>query len=106
MKEMLEKVFKNKILTSLEPISPKVLDTRKKFTIFSGVDLKTFYHLIFNVEQKSRFILKNAQEFIDLEQKLELHVKHIYKYKHIVVSAPLCTKAALLLRNSGWKVYR
>lgn len=106
MKEMLEKVCKSRILTSLEPIPTTLLNTRKKFSIFRGVDLRHFYHLIFSVEQKSRFILKNAQEFIELEQKLELHVGHIYRYKHIIVSAPVCSKALLLLQNSGWKVYK
>lgn len=87
-------------------MDPKsVLHTRKKLLIFSGVDRKSFYHLIFSPQQKSRFIVKHVHEIIELAHKLELHVEHCYKYKHLLLQAPLCSKAALLLHESGWKVY-
>lgn len=101
---MLEKVFKNQILTSLIPVDVSVLQTRKKVAIFSGVDHKSYYHLVFKVNQKSRFVLKNAQEILELEQKMVLHVRHNYKYKHIVFNAPLCSKAALILAQNGWRI--
>ncbi|MDD2827310.1 MAG: hypothetical protein PHF52_10395 [Sulfurospirillaceae bacterium] len=104
MKEMLEKICKSCILTSLETIDPKTLNTRKKVIIYSGVDLQHYYHIIFHSEQKSRFILKHAQEIITLESLLELHVKHIYKYKHLLVSGSICSKAIAFLKDNGWKV--
>lgn len=106
MKEMLEIVCKKHIFTSLIMIEPKALCSRKKVSIFNGVDQQSFYHVIFSLSQKSRFVIKNAKEFIELEQKLVLHVEHHYKYKHILLNnALLCSKAALLLRQNGWKVY-
>ncbi|MDD3343173.1 MAG: hypothetical protein PHR87_06320 [Sulfurospirillaceae bacterium] len=106
MKEMLEKICKNRVLTSLETIDPKILHSRKKLMIFSGVDLQHYYHVVFRSEQKSRFILKHAQELIALEKLLELHVGHVYKHKHLLISAPLCSKAINWLKQSGWKVVR
>ncbi len=107
MKEMLERICHNKqvIFTSLDVVDPQVLHTRKKLSIFSGVDQKSFYHLIFRMEQKSRFLRKNVDEIIDLCKSLEQHVNHAYKYKHLLINAPLCSKAALLLNENGWKVY-
>ena len=105
MKEMLEKVCKKYIFTSLIMIEPKTLQTRKKISIFNGVDQHSFYHVIFNIAQKSRFVIKNVQELFELERKLVLHVEHNYKYKHMILKAPLCSKAALLLRQNDWKVY-
>ncbi len=104
MKEVLEKICKNCILTSLEAIAPKILHSRKKVMIFSGVDLNHFYHIIFRLEQKSRFILKHAHEIVALEALLELHVKHIYKHKHLLVSGTVCSKAMVFLQENGWKV--
>lgn len=107
MKEMLERICgKQVVFTSLEMVDLKsVLHSRKKLAIFSGVDRKSFYHLIFRSQQTSRFLLKNVYEIIDLAQRLERHVDHCYKYKHLLLQAPLCSKAALLLHENGWKVY-
>lgn len=107
MKEMLERICcKQVVFTSLDIVDPiKVLHTRKKLVIFSGVDLKSFYHLIFRLDQKSRFLLKHVQEILELTNKLELHVAHNYKHKHLLLQAPLCSKAALVLKQHGWKVY-
>lgn len=106
MKEMLEKVCKKHIFTSLDVIEPKVLHTRKKISIFNGVDQHSFYHVIFDISQKSRFLIKNVEELVALERKLALHVGHNYKYKHMIIHASLCSKAALLLRQNDWKVYQ
>jgi hypothetical protein len=106
MKEMLERICRKQVVfTSLDVVDPKILHTRKKLAIFSGVDSKSFYHLIFRIEQKSRFLRKHVEEILELCKALELHVKHNYKHKHLLLSAPLCSKASLLLQENGWKVY-
>lgn len=107
MKEMLERICCHKqiVFISLDVVDPKVFHTRKKLTIFSGVDPKKFYHLIFRMDQKSRFLKKNVNEISELCKMVELQVNHNYKYKHVLLNAPLCSKAALLLHENGWKVY-
>ncbi|QIR79269.1 hypothetical protein FA592_10555 [Sulfurospirillum diekertiae] len=107
MKEMLERICnKQVVFTSLEMVDPKiVLHTRKKLAIFCGTDRKSFYHLIFHSQQKSRFLMKHVQEIIEFTCALESHFQHAYKYKHLLVQAPVCSKAALLLHENGWKVY-
>lgn len=107
MKEMLERICsKQVVFTSLEMVDSKtILNTRKKLAIFSGTDRRSFYHLIFRSPQKSRLITKHVHEIIEFTHTLELHFQHAYKYKHLLVQAPLCSKAALLLHENGWKVY-
>ncbi|AFL67950.1 hypothetical protein Sulba_0642 [Sulfurospirillum barnesii SES-3] len=106
MKEMLERIcHKQVVFTSLESIAPKVLKSRKKLAIFSGVDRKSFYHAIFQCEQKSRFISQHADELLHLYAALTLHVNHNYKHKHLLLKAPLCSKAGALLKEKGWIIY-
>lgn len=106
MKEMLERICsKQVVFASLDVLDPKILHTRKKLAIFSGVDQKSFYHLIFRMDQRSRFVQKNVDEIVKLCSALEEHEQHAYKYKHLLMNAPLCSKAALLLSEKGWKVY-
>lgn len=106
MKEMIERICGKRIVfSSLETILPSVLKTRKKVAIFSGVDLKSYYHVVFRVEQKSRFLLLHAHEILALEQTLETVKNHRYFYKHIILHASLCSKAQALLNAEGWKIY-
>ena len=106
MKSVLEKIGSGTLFASLVPIDKTVLHTRKKMTILSGVDLKSFYHLIFDVEQKSRFVMKNVKEIMALEEQLVLHVNHRFKHKHLLLSAPLCSYAQKCLEEEGWRIYR
>jgi len=106
MKEMLERICHTKIVfTSLDVVDPKILHTRKKLAIFSGVDQKSFYHLIFRMDTKSRFLNKHADEVFKICTQVEGYVKHNYKYKHLLLHAPMCSKAAQSLQENGWKVY-
>ncbi|MDY0265140.1 MAG: hypothetical protein RBR12_08165 [Sulfurospirillum cavolei] len=106
MKEMIERICGKRIVfSSLETIPPTALKTRKKVTVFSGVDLKSYYHVVFRVEQKSRFLVRHAYEIFALEQTLEAAKDHRYFYKHIILHAPLCSKAQALLNAEGWKIY-
>ncbi|WP_331775670.1 hypothetical protein [Sulfurospirillum sp. 1612] len=96
---------KNCVLKSLESIDLSLVKTRKKLRIYSGVNEKSFYTVIFQIGQKSRFVKKNAQEIIDLEQKLERAVSHAYKYKYVLIASPLCSLAKKMMKNNGWSVY-
>jgi hypothetical protein len=106
MKEMIERICSKRIVfSSLETIDPKMLQTRKKVDIFSAIDLKSYYHLIFRIEQKSRFVMRQVEEILALALKAETHQGHCYRHKHVMIKAPLCSKAKAALEREGWKVY-
>lgn len=96
---------KGKIFRSVKQIDIKDLHSRKKIAIFLCVDLKSFYHVFFCVEQKSRFLIAHAKEMVDLEAKVRLLENHNNKYKHICISHALCSKAEKYLQESGWRIY-
>ena len=106
MKEMLERLEHKKIVfSSLHTIDPKPLGLRKKMTLFCGVDLKSYYHLIICSEQQSRFLVQQGLFLDELATRAAGHLDHNFKYKHFLLNAPLCSKANLLLSQNGWMVY-
>jgi uncharacterized membrane protein YjjP (DUF1212 family) len=105
LKELVEFFIKKKILfKSLKEVEKTLLGTRKKLSIYISTDNKANYHSIFIVKQKSRFLLKNAIELFELEGKLQELEKHNFKYKHLLITTELCSKASLYLKQRGWKI--
>ena len=96
---------KNIIFKSFREITPKELGSRKKIQLYIGVDLKAYYAVVMKLEKKSRVLRKEVGELILLHEKLEKYIDSSIKKKYIIVKAPLCTKAKVLLEENGWKVW-
>jgi len=106
MKELVEYLNqKNIIFKSLKEILPKELGSRKKVSLYVGIDLKGYYALVMQVEKKSRVLRKEAGEFLALHEKLESYIDSKVTKKYIIINAPLCSKAKALLEENGWKVW-
>ncbi len=105
MKEVLERLRAKYLFTTFSSVETSVINTRKQMSIFEGVDSKQYYHLVFSISQKSRFLRKNVSEIGLLYERMVLHVNHNYKYKHLFLEADICSKARTSLENEGWKVY-
>ena len=106
MKEIVEYLQKrNIIFKSLKEVTPKELGSRKKISIFLGVDLKGYYANVMNLEKKSRVLRKEIEVLIALHEKLEKYIDSSIKKKYIIIKAPLCSKAKVLLEENGWKVW-
>ncbi len=97
---------KNLIFKSLKEITPKELGSRKKIELYLGVDLKGYYSLVMSVEKKSRILRKEVGELIELHEKLEKYIDSKIHKKYIIIKAPLCSKAKVLLEENGWKVWQ
>jgi len=91
-------------LKSLDEIDLAILKTRKKIKVFSGITDKRYFIVIFTINQKSRFIVKNAKEIIELENRLEVVRNHAYKKKYMVLESPLCSRAKAFLTKENWKI--
>jgi predicted glutamine amidotransferase len=94
----------NMIFKKLHPIENKRLQTRKKIAIYEGVDLHSNYVAIFYLVQKSRFLRKNADEIESLFERLKTMQDHNYKKRVLLYDMPLCSKAAVLLKERGWRL--
>ena len=96
---------KHIIFKSLKEITPKELGSRKKVKLFLGVDLKGYYALVMELEKKSRVLRKEVTELMLLHEKMEKYIDSSIKKKYIIIKAPLCSKAKLMLEEHGWKVW-
>jgi len=96
---------KDMIFKSLKEIMPKELGSRKKVSLYLGVDLKGYYALVMQLEKKSRVLRKEAADLMELHEKLEKHMDSRITKKYILINAPLCSQAKAMLEENGWKVW-
>ncbi len=105
MKALVEILRVNgRIYKTLRKIDLKNLGTRKKFELYEGVDLKSYYSAIFWVKQKSRFLRKDADIYEGLYEKLKVLQDHNFKYKILIYDMPFCSKAKALMKERGWRL--
>jgi len=97
-------VNKNVLFKQLNEIQPKVLGSRKKIRIYDGIGIDKNYYAIFILDAKSRFLRKNANDLMNIYNKLVDFKKHNYKKKILLISSPLCSHAKALLKENGWSV--
>ncbi|MEN8726777.1 MAG: hypothetical protein ABF276_02330 [Sulfurovum sp.] len=106
MKTLVEYLnHKNIIFKSLQEIMPKELGSRKKVSLYLGIDLKGYYALVMEVKKKSRVLRKEAGDLMDLHEKLEKYIGSKVTKKYIMIQAPLCSHAKAMLEENGWKVW-
>ena len=106
MKALVEYLnHKKLIFKSLQEILPKELGSRKKVSLYVGIDLKGYYALVMQIEKKSRILRKETGDLMALHEKLEKHVGSSITKKYILIKAPLCSHAKAMLEENGWKVW-
>jgi len=107
MKALVEYLnHKNIIFTSFKEIMPKALGSRKKVSIYLGVELKgKYYAVVMEVTKKSRVLRKEADELMLLHEKMEKYIDSKITKKYILIKAPLCSHAKTKLEDNGWKVW-
>ncbi|GIU01531.1 hypothetical protein TSL6_20370 [Sulfurovum sp. TSL6] len=106
MKALVEYLnYKKLIFKSLQEILPKELGSRKKVSLYLGVDLKGYYALVMQLEKKSRVLRKETGDLMVLHEKLEKYVGSNITKKYILIKAPLCSHAKAMLEENGWKVW-
>jgi len=95
---------KGTIFSKLETINLKALGIRKRVLIYKALDIKSNYHLIVVSSTKSRFVVKNAHEIEMIYTLLKDEFGHNFRYKELIISNPLCSKANKRLKELGWRV--
>ncbi len=106
MKTVVEYFAKKQVLfKSFKEADKALLKTRKKVHIFNATDTKGNYHCAFLINQKSRFLLKNASEIVELEDRLARLEKHNFKYRHLMISEEICSKSIGYLKERGWQLH-
>lgn len=96
---------KNYLFKKFNKIQAKELSSRKKILIYDTCDTNNSLISVFVIDQKSRFLMKNAQEIEILNNSLKLYKDHNFKKTLILISSPLCSKAKKYMKELKWKVY-
>ena len=96
---------KELIFKSLKPIDIKEFNSRKKISIYLGVDLQRYYACIIHINKKSKILSKEALELMEFHKKLEILNDSKINKKYIYIQAPLCSKAKKLFVEQKWKVW-
>jgi len=105
MKDIVEYLRKKgKIFRSLKPIDIKELNSRKRVQVFVGVDMDDYYTMILQIEKRSKILSKEAMELISIHERLEILQGSKITKIYMLLKAPICSKARLLLEDSGWRV--
>ena len=105
MKTIVETLAKRGIVCKhLEPLAPKELGSRKRVEIYRGVETDDYYCMVIVVRKKSRILRKEAAEYIELHRRLEEKMGAKVKRRYLLLGAPICSKAAAMLEEEGWKI--
>ncbi len=92
------------IFRRFEPFSLKKVGSRKRISIFHGVDIHNRYLLVFAINRRSRVLVREAKEWLELKSMIEGYCGYAIRINIALIEAPLCSKAAALLESEGWKV--
>ena len=105
MKELVD-ILRSKelIYKKLIMIDNKTLKTRKKIEIYEAVDFNRYYTAVFSLEQKSRFLRKDAVVLETLYERLKVLQEHNFKKKILLYKMPFCSKAKAQLKAEGWRM--
>lgn len=105
MKALIDQLqSRGKIYKHLVEVQPKELNIRNKVRIFSATDMNGYYTAIFMISQKSRLLMKDVVKFEEIYQKLVTYSGHNFKYKILIIDAPLCSKAKKSFSDAKWKI--
>lgn len=92
------------IYKTLEEVPPGALGIRNRIRLFAATDRSGYYAAIFVVARKSRVLMKDVEQFETIMRKFEHYVDHTFKYKVLMLDAPLCSKAETAFKQLGWKI--
>ncbi len=107
MKEIVELLAQRGVLCRrLERVAPRELGSRKRVEIYEGTAPDDYYCMVMVLRKKSRVLQKEARELLDLHRKLEEKIEAKIKRRYLLIDAPLCSKAAALLEEVGWRIFR
>ena len=103
MKSIVDRLNQYNILCKkLTSVTPKELGSRKKITLYVGVDTAGYYCSAMVLIKKSRVLRKEAEELFLLHEKLEKNQETAIRKKYIHIDAPLCSKAQAMMEKAGW----
>ncbi|WP_456381612.1 hypothetical protein [Hydrogenimonas sp.] len=87
-----------------EPFDLKTIGSRKRISVYHGVDIDDRYTLVFVVKKKSRVLQKEVREWFDIGARIERHYGYRILRNIVLLDAPICSKARALMEAEGWRI--
>jgi len=92
------------VLRRLDEVDRANLETRKKLACFLGVDTASHYVGLWRRFSKSKLLIKEVNEFLELQSRLEYICEHRVLRNFLLVESTICSKAIEALNQENWKV--
>ncbi len=103
MKSTVERLRHHGIVcTKLTEVPPKALGSRKRITLYIGVDTAGYRCSVMMLAKKSRVVRQEVYGVMALHATLEVYVDALFTKRYIGIDAPLCSKAKAVLEEAGW----
>lgn len=93
------------VCKQLMPVDNKDLKTRKNIACFRGIDTDSNYISVWRRFGKTRFIMKELEEFFELHGRLEKLCAHRIFKNVLIVESAICSKTLHVMNKQGWKVH-
>jgi len=106
MKQIVERLaLDKKIFVKFELLNNKDFKIKNHYKIYKAIDTKSNYTIIFEISQKSRFMVKNVNTINFLILKLSDYFEHNFAKIILFIDAPLCSKAKKVMQELKWRIY-
>lgn len=97
MKEVVDRLIKEGIV--FKELKEIKINTRKKIRAFLGVNIKNEYVFVLVVDKKSRILLKDIKEILEILPEINFK----YKKKILFLKAPICFRAKEIIKD--WRIF-
>jgi len=96
---------KGKIFAKLGRVENKHLGTKRRISVYFGVDTQKYYHIVVYTAQKSRLLQKDVLAFEQIHTRMQTLKECTIKKKILMQKGGICSKARQNLQKAGWIVY-
>ncbi len=95
---------KGRLFKKMVEILPREIGIRNKIKIYKATDINGYFWVIIAVSQKSKLLMKDVKKFEEIYAKLCIFTGHNFKYKTLLIDAPVCSKALDGFKQHSWKI--
>lgn len=107
MDQKVVELFSDKkiLLRNLQHVELGKITKIRTLDCYFGINLKSFYQIVFIRNAKSRLIKKDAINLNQIVAILEQNFDTAIKKRTLFYSSEICSKAKNELKNTGWTCY-
>lgn len=98
-------VDKNLLLKNFKTLDVSKYSKKRSYKIYYGVDLNSYFRLVYLRDASSRLVKKDAEFLVYLDDLVQKDMDKIVKKKLLFYNSAICSKTLKFLKESGWECY-